>query len=415
MYRKIRASLFILLVAIAGWGFCAPKEVTIKILSVKVEITEQMQQLVSEYKKVNPNVNIVYESQGAGGLDYRVVLKTRFASGDEPDVFTVEDRNQLRLWVTKLEDLSDQPWVSDIVTGADSVIKINGKIYGMPMVMEGLGIACNKKLFKQIGISEIPKIITLSQLKDICAKFKKKNIVPFAHDFGDGWPQAHLFATVVFGKVPDIDAYVKDVARGKIDLKTDKYMVGLLDYIDLVIQNGRPYPATADYNTALTQFASEQSPMIQQGVWIQPEIDKINPGLDLAFMPIPSSDNPEDSLCIDSTQYWIINKDSKVKKEAKEFFQWYWRSDTGRHYMVDVLKFIPPFKSVKAEFTSPLNKSLNNYLKAGKTYYWGLTSWPPACTEPIQDALVKYVSGDYNRERFYKAIKEAFQASEKAM
>ena len=61
-----------------------------------------------------PNVKIQIETVG-GGADYGAALKAKFNSGDKPDIFNNGGFSDLDQWIENLEDLSDQPWVKDLV------------------------------------------------------------------------------------------------------------------------------------------------------------------------------------------------------------------------------------------------------------------------------------------------------------
>ena len=80
------------------------------------------------------------------------------------------------MWIDRLEDLSDQPWVNDLVDMAKEPMTKDGKVYGMPMNLEGWGYIYNKDLFEQAGITELPK--TYAQLEDAAKKLEAAGITP---------------------------------------------------------------------------------------------------------------------------------------------------------------------------------------------------------------------------------------------
>jgi len=66
-----------------GGGNAGGGKVTLKLLQFKVEITDKVKAMAADYMKDNPNV--VIDAQIT--TDYETILKTRFASGEEPDIF----------------------------------------------------------------------------------------------------------------------------------------------------------------------------------------------------------------------------------------------------------------------------------------------------------------------------------------
>lgn len=87
---------------------------TVKIFQFKTEIVEGLNELKVEFEKEYPNIKLDIQTVG-GGADYGAALKTKFASGDAPDIFSNGGYAEMALWADKLEDLSDQPWVKDLI------------------------------------------------------------------------------------------------------------------------------------------------------------------------------------------------------------------------------------------------------------------------------------------------------------
>lgn len=54
--------------------------------------------------------------------------------------------SDLELWQENLEDLTDQPWVKDLVKETDAPMTKDGKLYGKPIGVEGYGYIYNKDL-----------------------------------------------------------------------------------------------------------------------------------------------------------------------------------------------------------------------------------------------------------------------------
>src|SRR5699024_8163326 len=63
-------------------------EVTIDLYQFKVEFREQFEDLIVKYEEENPDVTINVETVG-GGNDYAATLKSKIASGEEPDIFNI--------------------------------------------------------------------------------------------------------------------------------------------------------------------------------------------------------------------------------------------------------------------------------------------------------------------------------------
>lgn len=73
-------------------------------------------------------------------------------SGEEPTIFNIGGPQDTQDWMQKLEDLSDQPWVSQAVDTVLDSVTADGKIYGMPYAIEGYGFIYNTEIFKAADI-----------------------------------------------------------------------------------------------------------------------------------------------------------------------------------------------------------------------------------------------------------------------
>ena len=87
---------------------------TVKIFQFKTEIVDGLNELKVEFEKEYPNIKLDIQTVG-GGADYGAALKTKFASNDAPDIFSNGGDAEMEMWIDRLEDLSDQPWVNDQV------------------------------------------------------------------------------------------------------------------------------------------------------------------------------------------------------------------------------------------------------------------------------------------------------------
>jgi raffinose/stachyose/melibiose transport system substrate-binding protein len=69
-----------------------------------------------------------------------------------------------------------------------------GKIYGVPMEQDVMGVYYNKKMFADLGIS-VPK--TYAEFKDAAAKIKAAGFVPIAFGNRDRWPATNTLSLIL--------------------------------------------------------------------------------------------------------------------------------------------------------------------------------------------------------------------------
>ncbi len=121
---------------------------------------------------------------------YKAFIQSSIASGNTPDLFT--------WWTGKtFEDLVatgqvatvDDVWEKMIASGAytedtAAPFKVDGKLYAVPLHINGWVVLYNTKMFKDAGIEE-PK--TWDELIAAADKLKAAGITPFVATTQDGW------------------------------------------------------------------------------------------------------------------------------------------------------------------------------------------------------------------------------------
>lgn len=392
------------------------KNVTLKIFQFKVEIAEQLAQLAKEYEKANPGVKIQIDTVG-GGADYGAALKAKFSSGDKPDIFNNGGFSDLDLWLEHLEDLSDQPWVSDLVDAAKEPMTKDGKLYGQPLNLEGYGFLYNKDLFAEAGITELPK--TLTQLEDVAKKLQAKGITPFVNGYGEWWVLGNHFVNLPFAHQPDTNQFIDGLNKGTAKFVGNPVFDNWVKLFDLQLKYGNPNPLQTDYNTQVTTFATGKAAMTQQGNWTQVQLTKTNPNLKVGFLPMPISDDAaaNDKLPVGVPNSWVINKNSPVKDEAKKFLNWMVTSDVGKRYITQEFKFIPAFKSITADEATlgPLAADIMKYVKDNKTLSWNWFKFPSgeASSKKFADAMQAYVAKRMTKEQMFEEFQKAWDSLKK--
>lgn len=380
-------------------------EITINIVQVKVEIADALKKMEYDYEKENNGIKLKFVTYG-GGADYEYGLISKFQAGEAPDVYVNGGYAKLNLWLDKAEDLSDQPWVGGIEEGALAPVTRDGKIYGMPQAIEGFGFAYNKALFEKAGIKTLPD--TLDKLETACEKLKSAGIQPFSNSYAEWWVLGMHNFNLLLVHQPNTQKFINDIASGKTKIKDNAYVSGWVRLLDLTLEYGQNNPTvTGDYVTSANDFFAGKAAMIQQGNWMQPDLDKVDEKLDVGFIPMPVGNTPEDKICAGVPNFWVVYKDSKYKSESKAWLNWMVNSETGKHYITDELKFISPFKSIKSQNYKGLNASLFEYLSKGATYGWEYPRIPDGITEMIGAAMMKYLGRQSTKEELYESIDKA--------
>jgi raffinose/stachyose/melibiose transport system substrate-binding protein len=368
------------------------EKVTLKMFQFKVEIAEDLAEMEKEFEAEYPNIDLVIETVG-GGADYGAALKAKFASGEEPDVFNNGGFVEAALWQDKLADLTNEPWAANVVPLGKLPMTIDGKLYGMPVNLEGYGFIYNKDLFTQAGITEKPT--NLAELQAAAEKLKAAGITPFSAGYAEWWVIGQHLLNLGFAHQPDPDAFIEGLNAGTEKFAGNPTFQDFKNLFDTEIKYANDNPLTTDYNTQVTLFASGQAAMMQQGNWTENMIYEINPDMNMGFLAIPLTNDSasQDKLPVGVPNNWVINKNSAHIEEAKTLLNWMVSSDTGKRYLTEEFAFIPAFDNIEPTGLGALGKDILEYSKQDKTVPWTWFKWPDGANKEFAAAMQEYSVG----------------------
>lgn len=387
---------------------------TVKIFQFKTEIVEGLNELKVEFEKEYPNIKLDIQTVG-GGADYAAALKTKFASGDAPDIFSNGGYAEMDLWGDKMEDLSDQPWVKDLIPLAAEPMTKDGKVYGMPMNLEGIGFVYNKDLFEKAGITETPK--TLSQLEEAAKKLQAIDVIPFGNAYQEWWLLGNQGISVAFAQQDDVDGFIKSLNEGTGTIVGNKVFEDWSNLLKLTLKYGQKNPLTTDANTHLAMFANGETAMMQEGNWAQTLVDNITPDMNIGMFPMPINEDAEknDKMTVGIPANLVVNKDSKSKEEAKTFLNWLVTSDMGKEYIVKKWKFIPALSTIEAtpEDIGLLGSDVWNYVKENKVYGLQSSKFPDGVTQEFASVIQQFIADKVDLNGWMSGMQAAWDKLKK--
>lgn len=165
----------------------APPPVTLTYLVDDSEANQATAKaLAGAYMALHPNVTIIVEAR-PGGTEGDNIVKTRLATGEMTDIFWYNSGSLLQALnpTDTLVDLSNEPFISNIVESFLPTVSQNGQIFGVPsQTAMGGGIFYNKKIYEDLGLN-VPK--TWAEFATNNEKIKEAGIAPVGATFGDTW------------------------------------------------------------------------------------------------------------------------------------------------------------------------------------------------------------------------------------
>ncbi|MCI6174258.1 MAG: extracellular solute-binding protein [Clostridiales bacterium] len=389
---------------------------TINMFISSPEYADAIQQLISEYAKVAPNVTINYETTQN---DYPTMLKAKINSGDIPDIFSSTSGKEIDTYMDYSYDLSDQPLMKTIdpaVADTMKSLKTGKGCYGIAIKGNFFGILYNKDIFDQCGIKEFPT--TTSAMKDACEKISAKGIQPFTTGFSEWWVFKHCWQPFLDAAADQAGITAAELVQkfesGEAKVKDYPELYNtFFDFIDLAKKYGDKKPLETDLSAEEAAFANGEAAMtLGQGAWIEADCLKINPDLKIGFNGYPVSDHAADCKVIaGSDQALHVYKDSKNLQAVLDFVNYWYTSDYGKSWFTRVAGVVPPIKTTEQSDYEVIKQGNELAEKNGTgalAICYSTDSWHQAFGQIMQS----YLTGTYDKDQACSEIEKQWKATD---
>ena len=304
----------------------------IEIIQYKMEATDYFDALEEEFNATHDDIHLTIDSPN----DASTIMRTRFIREDYPDIIGIGGDINYSYYVDAeiLADLSDWEGMADIkqsyidiAEGLETVPEDGTFI--APYMANAAGILYNKDMFEEYGW-EIPA--TWDELIDLCEEIKAEGILPFYFGFRDTWTCLAPWNAIAVDLAPaDV---CKQVNRGETTF-TEEYREAAEKYIQL-IEYGPDDPVAYGYNDACTAFANGESAMYPIGSYAVPQIQSVNPDMNIDSFVMPANDDPEGNTLNSGIDLgFSVTAACENKEAAYEVLDFLYEDDNIQAYIDD--------------------------------------------------------------------------------
>lgn len=394
-----------------GGAAAAGEQQEITVFNLKVEIDQALKNLAADFEKEKgTKVNI--KSCG-GGCDYGAQLRAEMESGKEPDIFVLEGPSNLDVWKHKVADLSGEPWVAEVNPELLG-LKLDGKIVGFPVAIEGYGLIYNKSILDKVGVDH-DAIRTYADLeaafKAIDARKQELGLdAVVSYSLKETWISGNHTFNIYLAARDNPDQFTDDFLAGKVDVKNDPIARDYARLIKLIMDySDRAMLESLDYNGQVAAFGTGKTAFLHQGNWAYGNLKDLNATFEMGFVPLALNDSKyAAAIPVGVPSYYAVNKDSKYVSAAKEFLTYIAMTDRGHRYMIEEAFMIPAFKNVKLEPQDPLARSIMKFNAEGRTLTWqfGKYTGKNFGMQRIAPITAQFAK-DGNVEKFLAAVDQA--------
>lgn len=411
--------LFVLVIALVA-AFtvtaCQKSEETLVIFQNKIEIDSVLSTYAKAWGEAK-GVKVEVKSCGGDTCAYGTQILAEFQSAKQPDIFVIEGMGGYKVYEEKVLAFSgSEAWIAN----TELEFKVNNKVYGFPVAVEGWGMAYNKSILEAAFLHE-GKSRTIASLENVSqaeyaevfaaiqAYYTANNmtdyaVVSMAAGSGMTWVTGlHNFNGYLSAGLSYSDTTVIDKLNNGVT--DDARLSQLANWVELLYQFAEPtILTTGGYDEQVGKFATGKAAFIHQGNWT--DSSYADSTFEMGYLPHAVLTEGNDKIFIGAPSYYVINKDSKNISAAKAFLEDLAASAEGHDYMVNKANMVPAFNTVTLTPATPLSAAVMQWNQAGKAYAWWQNDMPSGFgMNTLGPIYGNFASGTITKAQFIAQVK----------
>ncbi|MDR0378167.1 MAG: extracellular solute-binding protein [Spirochaetaceae bacterium] len=259
--------VLVLTVCVRGGGEAAGSsgKVVLTMGSWRADDVAQVNNLLAEYKKLKPDVEIQFRPTNPP--DYNATLRLQLEGGTGPDLMYARSyaTGQELFSAGYFGDCTDIAGVTQNFTESNLAPwrTRDGRMFAVPFAAVSHAVYYNKTIFQKEGLS-IPQ--TYEDFLTLCATLASKGYTPLANGVGDEWDILEVF---FLGMLPNFTGGAGERVQyenGTRKLNDNNFVAAFQAMADAAKYLPRGFEAVT-YNDSQALFNTQQAVMFMDGSW----------------------------------------------------------------------------------------------------------------------------------------------------
>lgn len=213
-------------------------------------------EVAASFMAENPDIEIVLSS--ANNANYKQEINVRLASNSSPDIYFAWSGIYARNFVDggRALDLTDYlmaddgEWYNSFITNQFETFTFDGRIYGIPLMMDGKAFYYNQDIFDELGL-EVPE--NWDEFINVLDVLKDSGYIPISLGNIEDWATGHYMTTLNQRVVP-ADTLAADYAL-EGDFTAPEYVTAL-EYLEKLVPYFTPEFNSVTYDAGINDFIS---------------------------------------------------------------------------------------------------------------------------------------------------------------
>lgn len=392
------------------------EKASISVLLHCPDFPEQAQQMMDEFMKKNPNINVDFMAMSKNPAEE---LQPKAAANALPDLMSIngDPFGAMLADEGKLADVSDtEAWKNTLDALKGEWTSPKGIHFGISGGLCTTIFYYNKDLFQKAGITAVPE--NWEDFLAACEQLKKAGITPIIWPGGD--PNTLANAPLSYGLAQNImskDSGYKDkIKEGTLDLNTQE-MADVFAKIKLLpdkgyVQDG--YMST-DYNSSTQMYVDGKAAMIFQGTWLAGTLAMTENFETGVFLPPWNPKSEKKVPVVSSETGFAVSALSKYLDAAIKLLEYI--NGEGYHIYQNQRMCVPHLKSDKIIGEVKLASQVTELMEEVATYDLTVPLYfsymPQEFTGSIQKIMQEVLLGQKTPEQAAKQVDDIVKQAAK--
>lgn len=296
-----------------------PVTITLSEGYTDVEATE-LKAEVEEWNKANPQIQVKLQFNGGNDFALQKTL-AGFTSGKYPDISYEYGSSVAQLAkspkavdLTEWSKSADASW-SDFYPSEQEAATADGKVMGVPALVDNLSLVYNKKLFQQAGVAAPTSDWTWDDFRSAAAKLTDSSAKTFGWAYVNDGSEDTVWRFLPLLWQAGGDLLNADGTAPAFDSDAGAKALQLLH--DMAVTDKSVYLDNGNGNY-LNLFNSGKIAMLWTGPW---DVSSIAPSVDFGVSYLPGMNGDHESVS-GPDMYMVFDNGDARREAALKFLTW---------------------------------------------------------------------------------------------
>lgn len=372
-------------------------------------------EVVEEFEKENPNITIKVSS--AINDDYKQKINVLLGSNNPPDIFYSWSGEYANKFVRggKVLDLTEYTkegttLSKQVVTSQYGPYTFDGKVYGVPIIMDGKAFFYNEEIFKKLGL-KAPS--TWSEFITTLKTIKEKGYTPIAFGNQSNWAVGH-YLTTINQRIVDPTVLAKDYNRNSGEFTDAGYIDALKK-----IQELEPYftkePNAVTDDSAINEFVNGKAAIYYNQFNQIPYIKPAKFEWNWFNFPEIEGGKGDPKELTGTSQGFMVSSQTKYPKEAVKFLEFLTSKNIAEKMVKETGMVSSSVNAVNAESAdSKMIDVVKTIEKASGMNIWLDTAIDSQIVDVYLNGAQQMMNGEKTPEEVMKEVQKVAKTVQKS-